>query len=484
MATAPGDSNQIFDVVIVGAGISGINCAYRLQTECPGIKFVVLESRDQIGGTWDQFRFPGVRSDSDLYSYGFPWHDWPFEQFYGDGSKILEYMHDAISAHGLEKHIKRRHSVLSSVWKSSNGHWELTVDHGSQLIRFTAQFIVLGTGHIDHNRLPAVEIPGIDDFGGKVISPQFWPRDYDCEGERVAVIGSGATAVTILPRLAKKAKQVSLIQRSPTYVVVAAGSGWLQKFLPLKWVARSRRFLNTISIHMAALFCSTFPNFSKKILLKEAAKLLPEWIDLRLDFEPRYNPGEQRLCVDPDGMFYSALHLESVRVITGNIGSVVKQGILMKDGQSVDVDAIVTATGFRMRLGGGVQIKVDDNLISWSKRLVWNGSMLDGVPNMIFMLGYPNNAWTLRADDTAFILVRLLTHMSRQGAKVAVPLAPESEGLQTQAVWKSSATYVLAAQDELPVYGTTGPWKPRVSPPTDRLRSRWGDVTSGLHFSI
>ncbi|KAI0848456.1 putative flavin-binding monooxygenase [Daldinia vernicosa] len=482
MATASGDSNQTFDVIIVGAGISGINCAYRLQTECPGTKFIVLESRDQIGGTWDQFRFPGVRSDSDLYSYGFAWHDWPFEQFYGDGPQILEYMHDAISAHKLEKYIKRRHLVLSSSWQSSNSRWELTVDHGGRLIRFIARFIVLGTGHIDHNSLPSVEIPGIDNFGGRVISPQFWPRDYDYEGERVAVIGSGATAVTMLPHLAKKAMQISLIQRSPTYVVVAAGSGWLQKFLPLKWVARSRRFLNTISLHIAALFCAFFPNMSKKMLLKETAKRLPEWIDPSFDFEPRYNPGEQRLCLDPDGKFYSALHLENVRVMTGNIKNVVKGGILMQDGQSVDVDVIVMATGFRMRLGGGIQIKVNGNSMSWSKRLVWNGAMLDGVPNMIFMLGYPNNAWTLRADDTAFILVRLLSHMDRQGAKVAVPLAPESEGLQTQVVWKSSATYVLAAQDELPVCGMTGPWKPRVSPPIDRLRARWGDITSGLHL--
>lgn len=289
--------------------------------------------------------------------------------------------------------------------------------------------------------------------------------------------------MTMLPHLAKKAAQVSLIQRSPTYVVVAAGSGWLQKYLPLKWVARLRRFYNTVSMHMVALFCAYFPAPAKMVLLKDTAKRLPEWIDPSLDFKPWYNPGEQRICLDPNGDFYSALHLESVRVITGSIRNVAKRGVLMRDGQSVDADVIVTATGFRMRLGGGIQIKVDGRPMSWSKRLVWNGAMLDGVPNMMFMLGYPNNAWTLGADDTAFILVRLLSYMRRQGAEMVMPLAPESESLQSQGVWKSSATYVLAVQDELPVYGTKGPWRPRVSPPADWLHARWGDVISGLHFS-
>ncbi len=238
-------------------------------------------------------------------------------------------------------------------------------------------------------------------------------------------------------------------------------------------------------MYMIALFCARFPGLAKMVLLREAAKRLPEGVDTNLDFEPRYNPGEQRICLDPDGQFYSSLHIEGVRVVTGSISKVVKRGIMMQDGQTVDADVITTATGFRMRLGGGIQIRVDNKPISWSKRLVWNGAMLDRVPNMIFMLGYPNNAWTLGADNTAFVLVRLLGYMGLRGANVAVPLAPECESasLRTQEVWKSSATYVLAVQDELPVFGMTGPWKPRASPPADWLHARWGDVTSGLHLS-
>lgn len=318
---------------------------------------------------------------------------------------------------------------------------------------------------------------------GTILHPQFWPRDANCEGKRVAIIGSGATAVTMLPHLAKTAKQVSLIQRSPTYIVTAPGSGWLQRYLPLKLVARFRRVYNAVSMHMAALFCAYIPSLARTTLLKDTAKLLPKWIDPGLDFAPRYPPGEQRICLDPDGIFYSALHLESVRVITGKIQSVVKRGIVMEDGQSVDADVIVAATGFRMRMGGGIPIEVDDKPMPWGKRLVWNSAMLDGVPNMMFMLGYPNNAWTLKADDTAMILVRLLHAMRRRGAKMAVPVAPENAGLRTYQVWKSSATYVRNAEEDLPVSGMIGPWKPRVSPPADWLHARWGDITSGLHIS-
>ncbi|KAI0593112.1 FAD/NAD(P)-binding domain-containing protein [Biscogniauxia sp. FL1348] len=474
-------SLEEFDIIIIGAGISGINCAYRVLTEIPDASFIILECRNGIGGTWAQFTYPGVRSDSDMYTLGFAWHWWHSPYPVGEGPRILEYLTAAASKHHILERIRFRHKVTSADW-SSDQKWTLTVDHLGELKTFRASWIVLGTGYYDYQVPLQANIPGLDSYKGKLINPQFWPNDYDYENKKIALIGSGATAVTLMPHLAKKAAQLTMIQRSPTYIKTQSNTSWAFNFLPLSLVMACRRFYWAMKFYLIVVFCQYFPGAARKVLHREAVKQLPEGINQE-DFMPEYNPWEQRICLDPDGIFYKALRRSNVEIITGKIKSVTTTEVAMQNGKTVVADCIITATGLNLKMGGGIDIRVDGNTMLWSKRFVWNGCMLDGVPNMMFMLGYTNNSWTLKADNTAMMLRRLWRHMARNGFKAAIPRAPTSTGAKTERLWQLSATYVALAEDRLPVYGTTGNWKPQNRPPIDYIHARWGNYTEGLEFS-
>lgn len=475
------------EVAIIGAGISGLNCAYRLKTQLPGIGFTIFENRDDLGGTWDLFKYPGVRSDSDVYTYAFSWHSWPFPRRYAEGSQMVEYLHDAASKHNIQQHIRFRHKLVSADWSSEERRWVLRITHDDRDEIFTTRFLVVGTGYWDYHSPLETKIPGLDNFKGKVIHPQFWPIGYDYANRKVAIIGSGATAVALLPSMAREAAHVTMIQRSPTYIEVSPNSHhWLRSWLPpFSWITACEPVYYMMKLHFLVLFCFTFPRLAKSVFRQRATGRLPSWVEYDPHFNPRYYPWEQRVCRDPDGEFFKVLHRPNAKVVTGQIETVTESGVQMQEGgQAIDADIIVTATGLRMKIGADIDFRVDGEPVSWRKRFMWNGAMLEGLPNMVYMFGYTNNAWTLGADDTAWVLVRLLKLMRGRGAQVATPRIPRDvAAMGTERIWPLSATYVAQVEDEFPVYGKRGPWRSRMQPTLDWLHARWGDVTTGLDFS-
>lgn len=478
-----------YDLLIIGAGISGINCSYRLQTKLPNIKFTVLENRDDVGGTWDLFKYPGIRSDSDLFTFGFAWHPWPHSSPIAEGPLIISYMKESISKYGLEKYIKFRHRVLSADWSSKTNKWTLAVDNNGEKKTYTAKFVVLGAGYFDYKRPLAVDIPGLKRFQGKIIHPQFWPTDYDYTDKKVVVIGSGATAITIVPNMAQKAAHVTMLQRSPSYIASTRQNWSSVLMLPRKWWPRwllsyYERWWWMVYPHIFIVMCQWFPRLMKKLVQKQTLKQLPSRISLKPHFEPSYYPWQQRLCFAPDGDFYQALHTPRADVVTSHIKTVTEDGIELEVGKKLDADLIVTATGLRMQFGGGIPLRIDGEPYDAAQKFIWNGAMLQNVPNLFFMVGYTNASWTMGADDTAFIICRLLKNMQQKGLHVAVPRVPGNVHMERQSSWALTSTYVKAAEERLPKAGTKGPWRPRNHVINDYLHSRWGDVTSGLHFVV
>lgn len=511
---------ESLDVVIIGAGISGINTAYRVQSQLPGAKFTVLEARDNIGGTWDLFRYPGIRSDSDLHTFGFAWHPWPYPNPIAEGPLILSYLNEAITTHGIDKHINLNHKVTAAEWSSKKKKWTVSVSGpGGQTKTYEATFVVLGCGYYDYGAPLQAHIPGLDDFKGRVIHPQYWPADFDHTDKNIVIIGSGATAVTILPAMAKTAKHVTMVQRSPSWVVSmdnrAPGSRWT-KFLP-RFLADWIGWLYfTIFPHIRVLMCLYWPESVRKDILAATKAQLPERISVDPHFTPRYNPWEQRLCLAPDGDFYKAFNDDAetgepsrADVVTGVIKTITEDGLVTEDGQTLHgVDAIVTATGLRVAWGGQIPLRVDGDLVKAADKRIWNGCMLNDVPNLVFMMGYTRASWTLGADCSAFILCRLVVAMRKQHAGVAVPriqpaksysgrgsssgkqeplLEFEGDGhvesMEKRPWLDLTSSYVRAGEDRLPWYGTKGPWKARGNIWVDWIHARVGNITSGIELS-
>lgn len=397
---------EVFDILIVGAGISGINTAYRLQTEVPGTTFAILEGRDDLGGTWDLFRYPGIRSDSDLFTFGFQWEPWPYETPIAQGPLIKDYMKKCVAKYNLGHYIRFRHKVLSAGWSKSTEQWKVTAEHDGQTKEFKARWVVFGTGYYDYENPAKTTIQGLEKFKGKLIHPQHWPEDYDHSGKKMIIIGSGATAVTLFPTLSETAEAVTLVQRSPSFIVSANNKSpvgsWLMKLLPAYYAGTWLRIVYLAYGYLVVQFCRWFPQLAKKTFIKRTIPLLPARISPSPHFEPSYTPWTQRLCLSPDGDFFQALRDKpNSNILTGIIDTVTENGLRMKDGTTVEADAIVTATGLYMRMGGNIAVTVNGEKMDWAGRLVWNGSMLQDVPNLMFIVGYTNASWTLGADDTA-----------------------------------------------------------------------------------
>lgn len=368
--------------------------------------------------------------------------------------------------------------------------WQLTVDSRGQGTRhILADFLFLGTGYFDYSRPLPANIPGLDTFKGKTIHHQFWPSQYNYDNQKITIIGSGATAVTMIPRLAEHAAQVTMIQRSPTYIGTKPNSTplspWAKKLFPLAWVAIWERFYHTLSFYFLATFCKSYPQTAKSVLLKGVGDALPKRVKLSPHFEPRYMPGKQRICLAPDGDFFAALHRGNTDVVTGEIETVTGRGIQMCDSTLIDADILITVTGMKMKFGGDIDLRLDGESIFWAKRAVWNGAMLDGVHNLVFMLGYTNASWTLGADDAAWILLRILQHMHLKHAAPVTPHAPKDAKEETRRVWPLNSTYRRLVDDEMPVYGTKGPWGPsRLNPFMDYMHARWGNITKDLELQM
>lgn len=475
------------DVLIIGAGLAGINMAYRLQTNMPHLSFEVLEARDDIGGTWDLFKYPGIRSDSDMYTFGFAWRPWT-QKVLGEGSQIMSYLHECVSSVGLDKRISFRHKVVRADWSSETQQWEILVDHNDHTKTHVAKWLVLSPGYFDYEKpFPAV-IPGIDTFQGQVLHPQFWPTDYDCSEKRFILVGSGATAVTMFPALVQKgAKQVTLLQRSPSYIVSipnpeTSKRSLFTRFLSLASLYQLRRLSWYYTMWAIHFSCKYFPAKVRDSIAVDTRKQLPAKTPFDPHFVPAYNPWEQRLCLASDGDFFRTLHRENADMVTGTIRTVTANGIELDNGTTLEADAIVTATGLSMRFAGSIPIRVDGEAVDWSDRVLWNGCMVQDVPNLFFMWGYSNNSWTLGVDASATIVCRLLKHMESRNTRVAVPKTPESFHTKTQTMMKLSSTYIAAAEPYMPKYGSEGPWRPRRDPISDMLHAQWGNVTKGLYF--
>ncbi|KAI0391829.1 FAD/NAD(P)-binding domain-containing protein [Xylariaceae sp. FL0594] len=479
---------ETFDVLIVGTGISGINAAYRVQAESPDTKLAILEGRDDVGGTWDLFRYPGIRSDSDLYTFGFPWEPWPYECAIAKGPLIKQYMKNCIAKYNLDRYIRFQHHVHAANWSSETEQWTVTAENNGQKKVFKANFLFLGTGYYAYDKPLKTVIPGLESFKGKVIHPQWWPEDYDHSGKKMAVIGSGATTITLIPALSETAAEVTMVQRSPSYVVSqvngSPATSLLMKMLPTSFAGFWLRQQYLWKQYLAVLLCRYYPSLARRLFMWMMLPLIPERIPQSPHFEPTYTPWEQRACLSPDGDFFHAFRDKpTTNIVTGHIDTVTETGIRMQDGTTIEADAIVTATGLFMRMGGGIEVSVNGEKIDWAGRYMWNGSMIEGVPNLMLVIGYTNASWTLGADVTARTLVRLLKYMKSKGVRTAVPRVPPEGAGAPQKWWQLTSTYSNDAQKRLPIYGSVGPWRPKTDPPLDSFRANWGSISKGLHFS-
>ena len=445
------------DVLIVGAGISGIDAAFRLKNRCPERNWLLLEARERVGGTWDLFRYPGVRSDSDMFTLGFPFRPWPTDQAIVDGPSIRQYVEDTAREEGISDRIRFRHRVRRASWSSADACW--TVDTEAE--SFTCSFLWLTTGYYDYAEGYRPKWSCEDQFEGRTVHPQFWPEDVDLSGKRIAVIGSGATAVTMVPALAEKAAHVTMVQRTPSYIVSRPSrdrtAALLQRRLPARLAGpliRWKNLLLTIYFYGRA---RSRPELVSRRIREEIGKVLPAGYPVERDFTPPYKPWDQRLCMVPDGDLFAAMRSGKVSVATGAIDRFTPHGLRLSNGEQVEADVIVTATGLNMKLAGGVELAVDGEPVKLPERFIYKGMMLSGVPNLFLTFGYANASWTLRSDLTARSVCRLLNHMKRYGCTSCTPRRPRNMGRRP--VIEFGSGYVTRARALLPSQGDRDPWR-------------------------
>ena len=437
------------DVLIVGAGISGVDAACRLRQRCPGKSFVILESRERIGGTWDLFRYPGVRSDSDMYTLGFPFRPWRGTQAIVGGEAIRQYVEDTAREFGIFERIRFNTQVTAASWSSASRCWTVETNQGP----LTASFLYLASGYYDYAAGHRPEWPGEADFQGRIVHPQFWPADLDFAGKRVAVIGSGATAVTLVPAMAADAASVTMVQRSPSYIVAAPARDGMAKWLPAALV-RWKHILLTIFLFGRA---RRKPAKVAEWIREKTRESLPAGYPVERDFSPSYAPWDQRLCLIPDGDLFTAMSAGKVAIATGEIERFVPEGLKLKSGETIPADIVVSATGLNMRLLGGIALEVDGKAVRAPDHLIYKGMMLSGVPNLFVAFGYANASWTLRSDLTARSVCRLLNRMERLGAQTAKAVAPTRIGRKP--VLDLTSGYVNRAAALLPSQGDRHPWR-------------------------
>ena len=447
------------DVLIVGAGISGIDAAYHVQRRCPGKSWAILEARDAIGGTWDLFRFPGIRSDSDMYTLGFPFRPWRGEKAIVDGADIREYVEETARAFGIDRRIRFGHKVVRADWSSAAARWTVETESGA---KFAARFLFLASGYYDYDRGHRPDWAGEDEYRGLIVHPQHWPEALDVAGKRIVVIGSGATAVTLVPALAETAAYVTMLQRSPTYIVSRPSrdrlAHWLQRRLPAGLADRAIRWKNVL---LGIFFFSRArkrPERVKAAILKLVAEQLGPGYDVARDFSPSYNPWDQRLCLVPDGDLFAAMNSGKVGIVTDRIERFTETGLRLASGAALDADIVVTATGIVVRLLGGIALAVDGASVNVADRFSYKGMMLSDVPNLFLSFGYTNASWTLKCDLTSRYVCRLIRHMDRHGHAICAPRLGGAEP-ERRAMLDFSSGYVRRALGSLPAQGPKAPWR-------------------------
>jgi monooxygenase len=478
-----------FDVLIVGAGLSGIGAAYRLKTECPGKRFAILEGRDAIGGTWELFRYPGIRSDSDMFTLGYPFHPWKAAKAIADGPSILAYIRETSTKFGIDPYIRFRHRVIAARWSSADARWTLDVEIGEQRLvqTFSCAFLYVCAGYYRYDAAHVPEFAGFDRYRGAVVHPQWWPEDLDYTGKRVVVIGSGATAVTLVPAMAERAAHVTMVQRSPTYYVTRperdAIADAIRAVLPARVAHKVVRGKNVVLGTAFYQFCRRYPEAATRRLISEVAKLLPAGYPVERDFTPRYNPWDQRLCLVPDGDLFKAISSGKVSIVTDTIDAFTETGLRVSSGAAIDGDIVVMATGLSLVACGGIELSVDDRAIAIRDALVYKGLMMSGVPNMAWCFGYTNASWTLRADLSARGVCRLINYMDRHGYDKVVPHAQPGDDARVPLLGLTSG-YIRRAHDDMPKQGAKAPWYLRQNYLLDLLTTWFGRITDpALAFS-
>ncbi len=470
-------------MVVVGAGLSGIDAAYRLKTECPDRSFVILEGRDAIGGTWDLFRYPGVRSDSDMFTLGYPFNPWRSARAIADGPSILAYVRDTARTFGLEQHVRLRHRVVAARWSSSDARWTVEVQAGATVRFFRCRFLYLCCGYYDYDEAHAPAFPGIESFKGRVVHPQWWPEELDYTDQRVVVIGSGATAVTLVPAMASRTARVTMLQRSPTYIASLPSrdlvADLLRFLLPDELAYGLIRAKNVLLALAFYLYCRRFPRSAARLIFSGVKRLLPRGYPVEKHFAPAYNPWDQRLCLVPDADLFKAISSGRAEVVTDSIASFDAHGIQLASGARLDADVVVTATGLKLLPAGGVQVFVDGRRSEAKDLIVYKGMMLSGVPNFAWCVGYTNASWTLRADLSSRYVCRLLEHMRKNGYDVAVPRG-ETAGPERRPLLDFNAGYVQRALAELPQQGAKAPWYLRQNYVLDFFSTLFGQVEDGV----
>ncbi|MET0700808.1 MAG: NAD(P)/FAD-dependent oxidoreductase [Mycobacterium sp.] len=483
--TSDEDGIEVFDVVIVGAGISGIDAAYRISEKNPRFTYAVLEQRERIGGTWDLFRYPGVRSDSDIFSLSFPFEPWRRDETIADGAHIREYVTDTARKYGIDAHIRFNTRVDAADWNSVTTCWTLSVTEGGVERTVRARYVFFASGYYSYDEPYNPEIPGLDTFGGTVVHPQFWPEDLDYTGKNVTVIGSGATAISLIPTLARTAAKVTMLQRSPTYIGsvprVERSTRVLRRMLPFAKAHSVARWYHALYTAGAVHLARKAPGLFKRILRKMAVDNLPAGYDIDTHFTPTYNPWDQRMCAIPEADLYVAISEDRAEVVTDHIDHVDATGIALASGAHLDADIIVTATGLQLLALGGVAISLDGAEIKPQDRFVYKAHLLEDVPNLAWCVGYTNASWTLRADMTARSVAKLLQHMDSRGYTYAYPHRG-AEPMTEKPTWDLQAGYVLRAPHALPRSGTKRPWNVRQNFVVDAIDHRFDRIDESMVF--
>ncbi|MCW2951458.1 MAG: flavin-binding family monooxygenase [Conexibacter sp.] len=452
------------DVLIVGAGLSGIGAARHLQDDCPGKSFAILEGRGASGGTWDLFRYPGIRSDSDMFTLGYAFRPWEEAKAIADGPTILRYIRDTAREHGIDRRIRFGHRVLRAAWSSTEARWTVEVERtdSGETLELTCGFLFGNTGYYRYDEGYTPDFEGTDRFAGQIVHPQHWPEDLDCTGKRVVVIGSGATAVTLLPALAERAAHVTMLQRSPSYVLSLPArdpvADLLRRALPARVAYPIVRWKNVLLSTLVFQLSRRAPRLMKALIRKGVEKQLPPGYDVDTHFAPRYDPWDQRLCLVPDGDLFTAIRSGRASVVTDRIETFTERGLRLASGAELEAEVVVTATGLNLLVLGGMKIAVDGREIDLSETVGYKGMMFSGVPNLAVTLGYTNASWTLKGDLVSDYVCRLLNHMDARGYRQCTPRAPDPS-LPTQPFIDLASGYVLRSLDALPKQGVATPWR-------------------------
>ena len=476
---------EFSDVLIIGAGISGIGAAYRIHEKNPHLSYTILERRPRLGGTWDLFRYPGIRSDSDIFTLCFPWEPWTRPEMIADGGDIWRYMADTARKHGIDEHIRLNTQVLSADWDSSTDTWTVQTEQDGQPKTFRGRFLFFGSGYYNYDEPHAPTFPGIEDFKGDILHPQHWPEGFDYAGKRLVVIGSGATAVSMIPSLAQKAAHVTMLQRTPSYMFsvmrVLPAFNWIRKVLPRRTAHMIVRWTMALFASLVWLVSRRAPEFTKHLLRGLAERNLPAGYDIDTHFTPPYNPWDQRMCFLIGSDLYKAVAAGDVEMVTDHVDHMDATGIVLRSGRHLDADVIITATGIQLQALGGTTVSLDGEKINPHDRFFFRRHLLEDVPNAAWCMGYTNASWTLGADLTAQAVAKLLAYMDSHGYTRAYP---QLGGLDVpeQPAFNLQSGYVMRSLDVLPKSGVRRPWALTHNYLRDAFSARFESIEDSMVF--